>query len=90
MLGIVAAISTADWLPNSPKRLDRRELFEHIEEASARMNDAVTHFINFAEFSPKDLLSIIKLDSIDENKGYIGHLNTVGRGSQHGQNTDRG
>ena len=80
--------TAADWLPNSPRRIDRNELFDHIEDASQRMDDVVRNFVDFAEFSPTDLLSIIKLDSTEENKGYIGHLNTLGRGLKHGQNTD--
>ncbi len=61
--------TAADWLPNSPNRNDRRELFNHIESASSRMNTVIGNFISFAEFSPKDLLSIIKLDSAEENQG---------------------
>jgi len=82
--------TSADWLPNSPRRKDRKELFDHIEEASGRMDDVVQNFVDFAEFSPADLLSIIKLDSTEENEGYIGHLNTLGRDIKHGQNTDSG
>ena len=82
--------TAADWLPNSPRRNDRRELFEHIEDASARMDRVIRNFIDFAEFSPQDLLSIIKLDSIGENQGYIDHLNTRGRDLKDGQNTHSG
>jgi len=82
--------TSADWLPNSPRRNDRRELFEHIEDASSRMNSVIRNFIDFAEFSPKDLLSIIKLDSIEENQGYIDHLNTIGRNFKDGQNSHSG
>lgn len=82
--------TAADWLPNSPRRNDRRELFEHIDDASARMDGVIRNFIDFAEFSPQDLLSIIKLDSIDENQGYIDHLNTIGRGLKDGQNSHSG
>lgn len=82
--------TAADWLPNSPRRNDRKELFTHIRDASDQMDDVVQNFVNFAEFSPADLLSIIKLDSIGENKSYIDHLNTVGRGYQHGQNINCG
>ncbi|MEE9367676.1 MAG: histidine kinase dimerization/phospho-acceptor domain-containing protein [Pontiella sp.] len=82
--------TSADWLPNSPRRKDRKELFDHIENASQRMDDVVKNFVDFAEFSPADLLSIIKLDSTEENQGYIDHLNTLGRGLKHGQNTDSG
>ena len=82
--------TAADWLPNSPRRKDRRELFNHIEDASKQMDDVVKNFVDFAEFSPKDLLSIIKLDSNEENQGYIGHLNMVGRGFRDGQNTNSG
>ena len=85
-----ASTTAADWLPNSPRRLDRKELFNHIEDASRQMDDVVKNFINFAEFSPADLLSIIKLDSIGENTSYIDHLNTVGRGYKDGQNSDCG
>jgi two-component system sensor histidine kinase PilS (NtrC family) len=82
--------TAADWLPNSPRRNDRRELFEHIEDASARMDRVIRNFIDFAEFSPQDLLSIIKLDSIGENQGYIDHLNIRGRNLKDGQNTHSG
>jgi len=82
--------TSADWLPNSPRRNDRRELFEHIEDASARMDSVIRNFIDFAEFSPKDLLSIIKLDSHEENQGYIDHLNTIGRNLKDGQNSHSG
>jgi two-component system sensor histidine kinase PilS (NtrC family) len=82
--------TAADWLPNSPRRKDRTELFEHITDASDQMDSVIKNFVDFAEFSPADLLSIIKLDSIDENKGYIGHLNTIGRGFENGQDTDSG
>ncbi|WP_372796418.1 histidine kinase dimerization/phospho-acceptor domain-containing protein [Pontiella sp.] len=85
-----AATSAADWLPNSPTRRDRSELYRHIETASSKMNAAVDDFITFATFSPQDLLSIIKLDSVDENPSYIGHLNTLGRGYTNGQNSDCG
>jgi len=79
-----------DWLPNSPRNKDRMELFEHIMGASEQMDAVIQNFIDFAEFSPADLLSIIKLDSIDENEGYIGHLNTIAKGFEHGQNSDSG
>jgi signal transduction histidine kinase len=82
--------TAADWLPNSPRRNDRRELFEHIEDASARMDSVIRNFIDFAEFSPQDLISIIKLDSIEGNQGYIDHLNTIGRGLKDGQNSHSG
>ncbi|VGO15952.1 hypothetical protein PDESU_04541 [Pontiella desulfatans] len=82
--------SAADWLPSSPRRKDRNELFDHIEDASHRMDSAVRNFVDFAEFSPKDLISIIKLDSDVKNQGYIGHLNTTGRGLQDGENTHSG
>ncbi len=82
--------TSADWLPNSPRRRDREELFNHIDDASHQLDKVIQNFLDFAEFSPKDLLSIIKLDSIDENQGYIGHLNTVGRGFTHGQDSDCG
>lgn len=82
--------TAADWLPNSPRRKDRRELFEHITDATEQMNTVVKNFVDFAEFSPADLLSIIKLDSIDENKSYIGRLNTIAKGFENGQNSDRG
>jgi two-component system sensor histidine kinase PilS (NtrC family) len=82
--------SAADWLPNSPRRNDRRELFVHIADATERMDAVVKNFVDFADFSPTDLLSIIKLDSIDENNGYIGRLNTIAKGLENGQNSDRG
>jgi signal transduction histidine kinase len=82
--------TAADWLPNSPRRIDRKELFDHIDDASRQLDDVINRFIDFAEFSPADLLSIIKLDSNTENTGYIGHLNTVGRGFKNGQNSDCG
>ncbi|MDF7801275.1 histidine kinase dimerization/phospho-acceptor domain-containing protein [Pontiellaceae bacterium B1224] len=82
--------TSADWLPNSPRRNDRKELFNHIENASKQMDTVVKNFVDFAEFSPAALLSIIKLDSNPVNKGYIDHLNTVGRGYHDGQNTDCG
>lgn len=82
--------TSADWLPNSPRRNDRRELFEYIDDASARMDSVIRNFIDFAEFSPQDLLSIIKLDSIGENQGYIGPLNTRGKGFKDGQNSHSG
>lgn len=82
--------TAADWLPNSPRKKDRVELFEHIMNASYEMDAVIQNFVDFAEFSPADLLSIIKLDSIDENHGYIGHLNTRAKGFEHGQNSDSG
>jgi len=82
--------TAADWLPNSPRKKDRIELFEHIMSASYEMDAVIQNFVDFAEFSPADLLSIIKLDSIDENHGYIGHLNTIAKGFEHGQNLDSG
>ena len=82
--------TAADWLPSSPRRKDRNELFEHIEDASSRMNSVIRNFVDFAEFSPQDLLSIIKLDSSEENQGYIDHLNTIGRGLRDGQNSHSG
>ncbi|VGO20081.1 histidine kinase dimerization/phospho-acceptor domain-containing protein [Pontiella sulfatireligans] len=82
--------TASDWLPNSPRRHERSELFAHIEDASVQMNTVIQNFIDFAEFSPQDLLSIIKLDSIGENQGYISHLNTTGRGNTNGQNSDSG
>jgi hypothetical protein len=66
------------------------ELFSHIIGASEKMDTVIQNFVDFAEFSPDDLLSIIKLDSIDENEGYIGHLNTSAKGLAHGQNSDSG
>jgi two-component system sensor histidine kinase PilS (NtrC family) len=69
---------------------DRTELFEHILSASEEMNTVIRNFVDFADFSPDDLLSIIKLDSNGENKGYIGHLNTRAKGFKHGQNFNRG
>jgi two-component system sensor histidine kinase PilS (NtrC family) len=82
--------TAADWLPNSPRRKDRRELFDHISDATEQMDTVVKNFVDFAEFSPSDLLSIIKLDSIDENQSYIGRLNTIAKGFENGQNSDRG
>jgi len=82
--------TSADWLPNSRRRKDRAELFEHITSAYNQMNSVIQHFIDFAEFSPKDLISIIKLDSIDENQGYIGQFNTISKGCKNGQNSDSG
>ncbi len=62
--------STAvDWLPNSPRRKDRTEIFGHIEDASRSMDAMVKNFIDFAEYFPADLISIIKLDSIIKNEG---------------------
>ncbi len=85
-----AKATAADWLPNSPRRKERIELFEHIEDASNRIDSSIKNFVDFAEFSPQDLLSIIKLDSTDGNQGYIGHLNTIGRGLRDGQNSHSG
>ncbi len=82
--------TAADWLPNSPRKKDRMELFEHITGASEQMDSVIQNFIDFADFSPNDLMSIIKLDYIDENKGYIGRLNTKAKGLRNGQNSDRG
>ncbi len=82
--------TSADWLPNSPRRKDRIELFAHISAASDRMDSSIQNFVDFAEFSPTDLLSIIKLDSIDENQGYIGRLNTIAKGFGNGQDSDSG
>jgi two-component system sensor histidine kinase PilS (NtrC family) len=82
--------TAADWLPSSSRRNDRRELFDHIEDASARMDSVIRHFIDFAEFSPQDLISIIKLDSTAENLGYMDHLNTTERGLKDGQNSYSG
>lgn len=83
-------MTAADWLPNSPRKKDRAELFEHIMNASSEMDTVIQNFVDFAEFSPADLLSIIKLDSIAGNHGYIGHLNTIAKGFEHGQNSDSG
>lgn len=85
-----AKATAADWLPNSPKRRERIELFNHIEDASSRIDTSIKNFVDFAEFSPQDLLSIIKLDSVDENQGYISHLNTIGRGLRDGQDSHSG
>ncbi len=82
--------TSADWLPNSPRRKDRTELFAHISSASDRMDSVIKNFVDFAEFSPADLLSIIKLDSIDENHGYIGRLSNIAKGSENGQDPDSG
>lgn len=82
--------TAAEWLPNAPRRKDRIELFEHIASASEQMDSVIKNFIDFAEFSPADLLSIIRLDSSDENQGYIGHLNMIGRGLDNGQDFDSG
>ncbi len=85
-----AKATAADWLPNSPRRKDRSELFGLIEDASNQMETVIRNFLDFAEFSPKDLLSIIKLDSTDEKQGYISHLNTIGRGLRDGQDSYSG
>jgi hypothetical protein len=82
--------TSADWLPNSPRRRDRMELFEHISGASAQMDSVIQNFLDFAAFSPADLLSIIKLDSLEENQGYMDNLNTIVRGLENGQNSDSG
>jgi len=82
--------TAADWLPNSPRKKDRMELFNHIMGASEQMDTVIQNFVDFAEFSPADLLSIIKLDSIDENQSYIGHLNTIAKGFENGQDSDSG
>ncbi len=82
--------TAADWLPGSPRRNDRSELFGHIADAAEQMDTVIKNFVDFAEFSPVDLLSIIKLDSTDENHGYIGRLNTIAKGFENGQNSDRG
>jgi len=83
-------ITAADWLPNSPQKKDRVELFDHILGASEEMDTVIQNFVDFAEFSPADLLSIIKLDYTIENQGYIGHLNTIAKGFEHGQDSDSG
>ena len=82
--------TAADWLPNSPRKKDRVELFDHIMAASEEMDAVIQNFVDFAEFSPADLLSIIKLDYTVENQSYIGHLNTIAKGFEHGQNSDSG
>ena len=82
--------TAADWLPNSPRRKDRTDLFAHIMAASDRMDSTIKNFVDFADFSPNDLLSIIKLDSIDGNHGYIGRLNTIAKGFENGQDSDSG
>ena len=82
--------SASDWLPNSGRRKDRAELFDHITSAYDQMDSIIQNFIDLAEYSPNDLISIIKLDSIDENKSYIGQLNTKSRGFKHGPNSDSG
>jgi signal transduction histidine kinase len=82
--------TAADWLPNSSRKKDRIELFDHITGASEQMDAVIQTFVDFAEFSPDDLLSIIKLDSNPENKGYIGHLNMKAKGLENGQDSDRG
>lgn len=82
--------SAADWLPNSPRRRDRRELFDHIEDASRQMDAVVQNFVSFAEFSPRELLTIIKLDSTPEKQGYIGHPSAIKRGCKNGQDPDSG
>jgi two-component system sensor histidine kinase PilS (NtrC family) len=82
--------SARDWLPNSSRKQDRLELFSHIMGASEKMDTVIRNFVDFADFSSDDLLSIIKLDSNRENLGYIGHLNTSAKGLAHGQNSDSG
>jgi len=82
--------SASDWLPNSSRRKDRAELFEHITSAYHQMDSVIQNFIDLAEYSPNDLISIIKLDSIDENQSYIGQLNPKSRGCKHGPNSDSG
>ncbi len=82
--------TASDWLPNSARKKDRTELFDHITSASEQMDTVIQNFIDFAEFSPDDLLSIIKLDSNDENQSYIGHLNMIAKGFENGQDSDRG
>ncbi|MEN7972996.1 MAG: histidine kinase dimerization/phospho-acceptor domain-containing protein [Verrucomicrobiota bacterium] len=79
-----------DWLPDSPRKKDRLELFEHITNASKRMDAVVQNFVDFADFSPPDLLSIIKLDSNGKKKGYIGHLSTLIKGFENGQDSNSG
>ncbi len=81
--------SVTDWLPNSPRKKDRIELFSHITHASEQMDKVIQNFVDFAEFSPSDLLSIIRLDSDTENKSYIGHLNMKAKGLENGQDSDR-
>ena len=51
----------ADWLPNSPRKKDRIELFDHIMGASEEMDTIIQNFIDFAEFSPADLLPSLSL-----------------------------
>jgi len=80
--------TAADWLPNSPRRKDRAELFAHISSASDQMDSVIRNFSSFAEILPSDLLSIIKLDSNPENQGYIPLLNTREKGLENGENPD--
>jgi len=80
--------TAADWLPNSPRRKDRAELFSHISTASEQMDSVIRNFSSFAEILPDDLLSIIKLDSFHENRGYIRLLNTQEKGLENGENPD--
>lgn len=82
--------SSADWKPNSLMQKNRAELYDHIMNSSQRMDRVIQHFCDFAEFSPKDLISIIKLDSIGENEGYIGQIQSKPRGLCNGQNSDSG
>jgi len=63
--------SVADLQGDSPRARERKELFEHIISASDRMDTVIQDFCDFAEYSPEDLMSIIKLDSTDEDGGYI-------------------
>ena len=71
-------------MQNAQEITDYEKFLEH------DMDAVIQNFLNFAEFSPADLLSIIKLDSIDENHGYIGHLNTIAKGFEHGQKSGSG
>ncbi|MCF7847912.1 MAG: hypothetical protein K9M45_03600 [Kiritimatiellales bacterium] len=76
-----------DWLPDSPKVTERAELFEHILSAVDRMDTVIQNFCDFSEYSPEDLMTIIKLDSAAEEDGYIRQFKNVERGIKNGQNS---
>jgi len=55
---------------------EKKELFEHIINASDRLNTVIQRFCDFSEYSLDDLISIIKLDTTDEDSGYINQINS--------------
>ena len=76
-------------IPTVPRKRPSGAVRRYIERNRIH-GHCYSALVDFEDFSLAGLLSIIKLDSIDENEGYIDHLNTIAKGFEHGQNSDRG